>query len=52
MINLIKYFLKFLKTYIISYNAYPIIKINKKKINDLLLSLNSKNKKKRDFLHN
>ncbi len=49
MINLIKYFLKFLKTYIISYNAYPIIKLKKKKINDLLLSLNSKNKKKEIF---
>ncbi len=49
MLNFIKYFLKILKTYIYSYEASPLIKFNQIKNNDILLSLNSKNKKKNIF---
>ena len=41
--------IKFLKTYLYSYEASPITKINQIKQNDLLLSLNSQNKKKPIF---
>ena len=49
MINFIKYFSKFLKRYIYSYEAAPIAKLNKIKNDDLLFSLNHKNKKKKIF---
>lgn len=49
MFNFIKYFTKILKKYIYSYEASPIIKSNQIKNNDVLLSLNSKNKKKKIF---
>ncbi len=49
MINLIKYFIKFLKTYINSYEASPIIRSKLIDKNNILLSLNSKNKIKETF---
>ena len=49
MINFRKYIQKFLKTYIYSYEATPITKLNKIKNNDILFSLNSKNKNKEIF---
>ena len=45
MLNFIKYFLKILKTYIYSYEASPLIKLNQTRNNDVLLSLPQKIKK-------
>tara|TARA_X000000950_G_scaffold289548_1_gene415435 strand:+ start:1740 stop:2780 length:1041 start_codon:yes stop_codon:yes gene_type:complete len=49
MIKLIKYFIKFLKTNSNSYEASPITKLNQIKHNDILLSINTKNKTKDIF---
>ncbi len=49
MLNFIKYFSNLLKKYIYSFEAKPITNLNKVKNDNLLLSLNSKNKKKEIF---
>ena len=49
MFNYIKYFLKLIKKYIFSYDAEPLVKLNKIKNNDVSFSINYKHKKKKIF---